>query len=304
MVTDGSATMFDVLHFEGPLARFTLRHWHGGGDVETRGTRVRFDDEHQALSLLRGAVDTRALHQLRVFMFEYVGREPPGDPGVLLAQVAGCLVREELVIVREAPAIMASEDVEFADRQPHYDAPVNVIEEGVGLHTLWILESEQLRQQTQLDCQAKQAQTLVEASEQGTPFCEVCAGAHSSKARSEPTPEELATQARQAEALVEASESGAAFCEVCAACLESQLPQPLVSPPSELGTQAKQAEALVEASESGAAFCEVCASCMDPTIKGESLSPPEPSLGTQANQAKTLQTASKSGVGFCEQCTC
>lgn len=248
--------MFDVLHFEGPLAHYTLRRWTArASGTRSQAERIRPLDEHEALTLLRHAVDSDTLRRLSAFMHEsdVTATSPSHDPLELLWLVARRVVNGELVLERELIVPMASDTVE---RTVIVLPPpiVNDIADGVGLQQTVQADAEQ----SMLAAQAKQANVLREAASNGKSFCEHCAGAHQ---RHVPESEQdvLTTQARQAEALRAAAHQGSAFCEKCANCQPAlPLAQPLVAPPSELGSQAKQADALTRASESGKAFCEHC----------------------------------------------
>lgn len=257
--------MFDVLHFEGPLARYTLRRWTTHVSAASqRAERVRHHDEHEALTGLRSVVDSETLRRLSAFVHEAdVSPASPGHDSLeLLWLVARKLVSGELVLERERIEPMASE---VAERSVVFTPLplVNEIVEGTGLHATSLVDA----QQATLGPQAKQAAALREAAREGSAFCEVCAGAHERRVPESDRPQDqLTTQAKQAETLRAASASGVSFCEACANC---QAPLPLAKPPldatpppepprSELNRQAKQAESLVSASDSGKAFCEQC----------------------------------------------
>jgi hypothetical protein len=236
--------MFDVLHFEGPLAHYTLRRWssHVGGTTP-RGERIRPTDERDALTILRHAVDTETVRRLSNFVHEFdVTPTSPGyDALELLWLIARKVVSGELILEREPIVPIASDVIERSVVE--LPAPVeNEIEEGP---------------QPKVEPLTRQAEVLREAAKTGKPFCEACTG---KTERVVPGSEEdpIVTQAKQAEALKTASKSGAAFCEACAKC---QPAQPLVTPPEAPPTvlaQAKQADALVQASAAGKGFCEQC----------------------------------------------
>jgi hypothetical protein len=261
----GPHDMFDVLHFEGLLARYTLRRFGaqvGSASVPTE--RIRHHDEHEALTMLRSAVDSETLRRLSAFVHaaDLSPASPTQEPLELLWLVARKLVSGELVLERERIVPIASNVVERAVvvAAPPFE---NDISEASGLLGASLRQAEQ----TSLAGQAKQAEAMREAASKGHAFCEVCAGAHEKRVPNSEQPQDLlATQAKQAETLRAASKTGAAFCEKCANCqaplvLPKPLPgePPLPEPPrTELGSQAKQADALVSASASGKAFCEHC----------------------------------------------
>jgi hypothetical protein len=250
--------MFDVLHFEGALAHYTLRRWGAHvGPANSRAERIRPADEHDALTLLRSAVDSETLRRLGPFVHgsEASSVSLTSDPLELLWLVARRIISGELVLERERIVPMASDIVErfeFVLPPPL----VNDIIEGVGLHAKSLAEAEQVA----LVGQAKQAMVLREAASTGKAFCEACAGASERRVPASERSDHLATQAKQAEALKAASITGVAFCEACANCKTPKLlgtppPEP---PRNELNRQSKQAESLVSAAESGKAFCEQC----------------------------------------------
>lgn len=264
-----ASKMRDAVQFEGPFARFTLRAWGGEvGDADARPERVRYHDEDEALTMLRGAVDPDALRGLRAFLFE-LGADPASlanDPLNLLCVVARRIVSGELVLEREPLAVMSSHTVEPVEAQI-FEAPVNEIHEGVGLHARALVEAEHAAKQETLSCQAKQAQTLQVAAATAVPFCEVCAGSHAPALVGDGPAPDLATQAKQAQTLEDASAAAVPFCEVCANCRgpqvphESQVDPPRVSePPPKTGltSQASQAQTLAAASAKGTPFCEEC----------------------------------------------
>jgi hypothetical protein len=257
--------MFDVLHFEGSLAHYTLRRWTAHvGTASRQVERVRPSDEHEALTLLRSTVDSETLR--RVSAFVHAADLSPASPGQepleLLWLVARKLVSGELVLERERIEPMASDVVE---RSVVVVPPpiVNEISEGSGLFGASLRQAEKVT----FDAQTKQAEVLREAASKGSAFCEACAGAHERRTpESEQPQDQLTTQAKQAEALRAASKSGSGFCEVCASCKTPLLlPKPPLDagpppepPRTELGSQAKQAESLISASGSGKGFCEHC----------------------------------------------
>jgi hypothetical protein len=257
--------MFDVLRFEGPLAHYTLCRWTTHVRAATaRVERVRCHDEHEALTMLRSAVDSETLRRISAFV--HAADSSPAslgqDPLELLWLVARKLVSGELVLERERIEPMASDVVE---RSVVVVPPplVNEISEGSGLFGA----SRRAAEQVNHAGQAQQAAALREAASKGSAFCEVCAGIHERRVPESEQPRDLlTTQAKQAEALRAAAASGAGFCEACAHCegpkpLPKPLPgsPPLPEPPrSELASQSTQAESLVSASKSGKAFCEQC----------------------------------------------
>ncbi|KIG15453.1 hypothetical protein DB30_05570 [Enhygromyxa salina] len=267
--------MLDTLQFEGPFARFTLRAWGTEAREQQQGyepghrpgpQRVRCDDEHDALALLRGATEPDMLRRLRAFLVEQ-GADPgslAGDPLNLLGVVARRIVSGALVLEREPVVLMSSEPIELA-APPPFEPLANEIVEVPGLHARALAESELAAQRSTLECQAMQAQTLKVAAEAGVPFCEVCAGAHAPKLAGESTGPDLATQAKQAKTLEQAADSGVPFCEACANC---------EGPPNPGAPVASKTEPLATG------------------------------LGRQASQAKTLAAASSKGTPFCEHCTC
>jgi hypothetical protein len=254
--------MLDALQFEGPLARFTLRPWGADmGSARPHAERIRYADEHEALTMLRGAVDPHMLPQLRTFLLELgaPSESLADDPRSLLWLVARRIVGGQLVLEREPIMPMISEVAEHAQADAPFHPPVNEINEGVGLHLAVLAQAEQAT----LVFQAKQAAALQIASAEGAAFCEVCSGASAVRVPSEPASRRLASQASQAQALQAASASAAPFCEVCANCQQPQIsdspapptPEP---PPSPLARQANQAQALRDASATGTPFCEQC----------------------------------------------
>ncbi|PRQ06584.1 hypothetical protein [Enhygromyxa salina] len=255
--------MLDTFQFAGPFARYTLRAWSvGAGTNARRGDRVRYHDEDEAVALLRGALDHEALRRLRVYLFEH-GAEPGSlDPilgSALLSQVARRIVSGELVLEREPIVLMSSEALEYQEVE-YYEAPVNPINEGVGLSAQPRVRLPQPVDPAVLACQAKQARVLRAASAEAVPVCEVCTGGHQSQLPTETAQRELASQASQAKTMAEAAEHGTPFCERCAACGAEELPPPeqLAKDEAELATQSKQAKALTEASEDATPFCERC----------------------------------------------
>jgi hypothetical protein len=257
--------MLDVLQFEGQLARFSLRRWSADARLaNARAERVRYRDEQEALTVLRGLIDGHSLRRLKGFLVELGAPSASlsDEPLELLWMVARRIVSGELVLEREPIVPIASEPVEKVERV-HLEPHRNEISEASGFFKKSLAQAQQATTEQLLRQQAKQAEALRTASATGVPFCEVCAGLSSRTSASsiadEPT---LTTQAKQAEALRSASASGVGFCEVCASCHAEQ-PKPTVTtapdpPPSVLASQAKQAEALRAASANGTPFCAHC----------------------------------------------
>lgn len=237
--------MFDVLHFEGPLAHYTLRRWTAGASgTRSQAERIRPTDEHEVLTLLRHAVDSAALRRLTAFMYEdMTAMSPSDDPLELLWLVARRVVSGELLLERELIVPMASDTVE----RPVVELPPPIVNE---FDELSRPRPKPEPPELRLATQAK------EAAKMGKPFCEACTGPHSQHGPGPIEPDPLATQAQQAAALRTASKQGSAFCEVCAHCTPApRLPS---APPSGLGAQANQANALAAASKGGKGFCEQC----------------------------------------------
>ena len=112
-----------------------------------------------------------------------------------------------------------------------------------------------------------QARTLMEAAQNGIPFCEECARAAAgllgvvqpAQAVQTALPALPAEVSAQARTLMDAAKSGAPFCEECARAAEAAArPMPAAAPAVPPAVSA-QAQTLMDAAKSGAPFCEECA---------------------------------------------
>jgi hypothetical protein len=254
--------MLGVLQFESQLARFSLRRF-STAMVNPRAERVRYRDEHEALTVLRGLLDGHSSIRLRGFLVELGAPSASlsDQPLELLWLLARHIMSGELVLEREPIVPMPSERIERIERVHVEPLRQNQIADAPGL----LAQVKQVNEQKLLEHQAKQAESLRTAAVVGAPFCEVCAGLAEHKSAdsitvTEPT---LTTQAKQAETLRTASASGSGFCEVCAACHAKLTPSAVPTteadpPPTVLASQAKQAEALQSASVVGKPFCAHC----------------------------------------------
>jgi hypothetical protein len=258
--------MLGVLQFESQLARFSLRRW-SDAMANPRAERVRYRDEHEVLTVLRGLLDGHSVRALRGFLVELGApvTSLSDQPLELLWLLARHIVSGELVLEREPIVPMPSERIEKTERVHVEPLRQNQIADGPGLHVVSLAQARQVNEQKLLEHQAKQAQSLRTAAVVGAPFCEVCAGLAERKSAdsiivSEPT---LTTQAKQAETLRTAAVSGSGFCEVCANCHAKLTPSAVPTtvsdpPPTVLASQANQAESLRSASVGGKPFCAHC----------------------------------------------
>ncbi|BDC48683.1 hypothetical protein F183_A09990 [Bryobacterales bacterium F-183] len=277
------------------------------GQIQT--AQVGFGSPQQAQQFLRTFHEP---HEFRMLLSQrFPGQTYRWRLDELTGKMADLLVKRRLLVIKrwtpaEGGVRGQSAATPAAPRRPIEFAPATESDTFAGNHD-----------------PDSQANTLSNAAQDATPFCEEC---EKSRLAATPPPEPPAEtessdleendQKQQAAALANAASSGAAFCEECAKLAAAAAssgeeeapppPEPAVLPPN--SDEDKQAAALTDAASSGVPFCEECEKLAAAEAKQPEATPPAPVIEgfpeehDEAAQAATLQKAAESGVPFCEEC--